>query len=150
MQRRMYTLITVLTVFFGFAIFPAAAKAGTTYYIDFANGSNSNSGTSTSAPWKTHPYMQVGAACTGSGKAPAYSHVAGDRFIFKGGVTWPAACFMMTVSASGNPVRLIITGLTTHGPGGGWSRPVFDLQNQSPTRWEQHRADCVRGWVHRI
>jgi hypothetical protein len=76
------------------------------YYISFSSGSNSNNGTSTSTPWKSHPYMQAGSGCTGSGSAPTYSHSAGDQFIFKAGDTWPNACFQMTIAAggsSGNP-----------------------------------------------
>ena len=62
------------------------------FYVDYQSGSNSNSGTK-EQPWKTHPYMNYqgapiwGPVWSGTG----YSHVAGDRFIFKGGVTWPSA-----------------------------------------------------------
>ena len=78
---------------------PVVAQSGRTFYIDYANGSNSNPGTQTS-PWKTHPYMNNVSACTG-GSAPAYAHAAGDHFIFKGGSTWPAACFQMTIISGG-------------------------------------------------
>ena len=66
----------------------------TTYYVDYAGGSDSNAGTSTSTPWKRAPGMTSFAA--------TYTHSATcDTFIFKGGVTWPAAAFPWTISRSG-------------------------------------------------
>src|SRR5436190_22352592 len=63
----------------------ALNSSATTYYIDYSAGSDSSSGNSKSSPWQRHPFMK--------GFAGSYSHSAGDRFIFKGGVTWPNACF---------------------------------------------------------
>jgi hypothetical protein len=117
----------------GFASLSAEAQTAKTYYIDYAGGSNSNSGTSNSAPWKTHPYMQTGGACTGSGSAPAYNHVAGDRFIFKGGATWPAACFGMNVANGGNSSVQDYYGADPNWfAGGSFTHPVFDLANSAP------------------
>src|SRR6266849_6576900 len=96
----MYFLFALISALIGFANLPAAAQSGRTFYIDYAGGSNSNAGTKAS-PWKTHTYMQTGSACTGSGSAPGYSHQAGDQFIFKGGVTWPAACFVFGITHGG-------------------------------------------------
>lgn len=94
--------LSILAIFLGIFLFAGCASA-TTYYISYSSGSNSNSGTSQSAPWKTHPYMQSSAACTGSGSAPAYSHAAGDQFVFKQGDSWPNACFDMVIKAGGSP-----------------------------------------------
>ena len=55
----------------------------TTYYIDFVGGLNTNSGLSKTAAWKHAPAM--------AGFNGSYTHHAGDRFIFKGGVTWPSS-----------------------------------------------------------
>jgi len=52
----------------------------TTYYADFVSGSDSNAGTSTSAPWKRFPGMQSEAV------SPSLS--SGDTVCMKGGVTW--------------------------------------------------------------
>jgi len=60
-------------------VFPAM---GATYYIDYSIGLDANGGASTSGPWERHPYMQ--------GFSGSYSHFAGNQFIFKGGLTWPA------------------------------------------------------------
>lgn len=91
-----------LTIFLCYFLFAGCASA-TTYYISFSSGSNTNNGTSQSTPWKTHPYMQTGPGCTGSGSAPSYSHSAGDQFVFKQGDSWPNACFDMAIQDGGSP-----------------------------------------------
>lgn len=109
--------LSLLMVFLGIFLFAGCASA-TTYYISYSTGSNSNNGTSQSTPWKTHPYMQKSAACTGSGSAPTYSHSAGDQFVFKQGDSWPNACFDMVIQgggSAGNP------DLYTYDPG--WGTP---------------------------
>jgi hypothetical protein len=92
-----------------------------TYYIDYSNGSDTNTGTSKSAPWKRQPYM--------SGFAGSYTHQAGDRFIFKGGVTWTAGSLPMSIPAGGNSgVRDYYGVDQTWYTGASWSQPVFDKQ----------------------
>ncbi|HIH09166.1 MAG TPA: LamG domain-containing protein [Candidatus Diapherotrites archaeon] len=79
---------------------PAADSSGggvNTYYIDYGIGSNSNNGLSKESPWKCHPFM-TGAGC---GTKPIYTHNSGDRFIFKGGVTWPATAMNLRVAVGG-------------------------------------------------
>jgi len=134
MVRHIYLIVfAVVVVFIGSAALPASAQTGRTFYIDYDNGSNSNNGTSKTTPWKTHPYMQTGVSCTGSGAAPAYAHLAGDRFIFKGGVTWPSSCFRLYVTAGGNPITPDYYGVdNTWYAGGSWARPIFDGQNNVP------------------
>ena len=94
---RKLSLLVMLVVFFLFA----GCASATTYYISYSSGSNTNNGTSKSTPWKTHPYMQATAGCTGNGSAPSYSHSAGDQFVFKQGESWPNACFDMVIQAGG-------------------------------------------------
>jgi len=72
--------------------FSGIAKAAT-YYIDYASGSDSNNGTSTSTSWKHSPGM--------SSFSGSYSHSAGDVFVFKGGVTWPSAAIPVQITNSG-------------------------------------------------
>ncbi len=93
---------------------------GRCFYIDYATGSNANNGTSKSTPWKLAPGM-VG--FTGS-----YTHQAGDKFIFKGGVTWPAAALPLTVAYSGSSdtVRDYYGVDQTWYTGTSWVKPVFD------------------------
>lgn len=91
-----------------------------TKYIDYVGGSDSNNGASTATPWKHHPYMD--------GWSGSYSHAPGDRFIFKGGVTWPSGALPLTTEAGGSPGA----GNDYYGvdaswyAGSSWSRPVFD------------------------
>ncbi len=91
-----------------------------TYYIDYNAADDSANGTSTSTPWKRHPYM--------TGWSGSYVHAAGDTFIFKGGVTWPTTVFPMTIAAGGSStsVRDTYTSDAAWYSGGAWSRPSFD------------------------
>ncbi len=132
--RRICLIAIVITVLIGFASFPAEAQTARIFYIDYASGSNSNNGTANTAPWKTHPFMQANGVCTGSGSAPSYSHQAGDRFIFKGGVTWPTSCFGMAISQGGSSdASHDYYGVDQSWfAGSQWSRPVFDMQNSAP------------------
>ena len=91
----------------------------TTYYIDFASGSDSNAGTSKTAPWQRAPGM--------NGFAGTYIHIAGDRFIFKGGVTWDATIAPWTNTNSGTAGNVDYYGVdNTWYTGGSWTRPIFD------------------------
>jgi len=73
------TIISLAT--FCFLLMTVCVAQSATYYINYQNGSDSNTGRSASTPWKRCPGM-VG--FTGS-----YAHSNGDIFVFKGGVTWP-------------------------------------------------------------
>ncbi len=86
-----------------FALPAPAPTTATTYYISYSTGANTNNGTSKSTPWKTHPFMQAAAACTGIGSAPVYVHNPGDTFIFMQGDSWPNACFDMVIQQGGGP-----------------------------------------------
>jgi hypothetical protein len=95
------------------------ANCARTFYVDYASGSNANTGTSKSLPWKVHPYMP--------GWSGSYSHSAGDCFIFKGGVTWPAATLPVTVAGNGTSTAPDYYGVDQAWySGASWVRPVFD------------------------
>ncbi len=100
------------------ALTPPLAN-GTTYYVDWENGNDANDGRSTTAPWKRGPGM--------NGFSSNYSHQAGDRFIFKGGVIWPYSALPMTIVGSGEAESPDIY-TTDHDwySGGSWEQPVFD------------------------
>lgn len=124
----------VFFVLFALILFAPLAHAQTIYYIDYAGGSNSNAGTSTGAAWKSIPGMQQGAGCGGA--THSYMHHAGDHFIFKGGTgeTWPAACFVWTISNSGTLANPDYYGVDkTWYNGGSWTRPKFDLAKTVPS-----------------
>lgn len=110
-------LVLLLTVGFSSAAFAV------TYYVDYVSGLDSNVGTSKSTPWKRHPDMK------GWSGGSTYTHTAGDRFIFRGGVTWPASALPLNVSAGGAASSPDYYGVdTTWYVGGTFSRPIFDAQ----------------------
>jgi hypothetical protein len=105
-----------LCMLFALSLLRASAA---TYYIDYAGGSDANAGTSTGAAWKRCPGMY---GFTGS-----YSHAAGDRFIFKGGVTWPNGVFGLVIANNGGVGNEDYYGVDEAWySGAAWSHPVFD------------------------
>lgn len=95
------------------------------YYIDFASGSDANSGTSSNSPWKLAPGM--------NGFSGHYTHQSGDRFIFKGGVVWPNSMAPWIISNSGAPGNNDYYGVDKAWfSGSSWSRPVFNGGSQNP------------------
>jgi hypothetical protein len=68
---------------------------GATHYVDYATGSDTNNGTSTSTPWKHAPGMKgltPSGSSTGDGcsnNCASYTPAAGDLIILKGGTVWP-------------------------------------------------------------
>jgi parallel beta-helix repeat protein len=89
-----------------------------TYYIDFTNGRDSNSGLSKEQPWKRSPGMQ--------GFTAEYNHNPGDCFVFKGGITWQATALPLTIKNSGSTVKTdFYTTDHTWFTGAMWSQPVF-------------------------
>ena len=111
-------------IFLGLFFFAGNASA-TTYYVDYASGSDANSGTSNTAPWMHVPGMQgCSAVCAATAPKPA------DSFILKGGVTWPNASFPILWSwsgTSGNPIYIGVD--KTWYAGSSWTRPIFDAQD---------------------
>jgi hypothetical protein len=103
------------------AMAPASAFAAT-YYVDFATGNDSNSGTTKSAPWAHAPGMT---GCSGACNSVALR--AGDSVIFKGGVIWDQTCFPFKFNFSGTSgSRILYSVDQTWFAGGAWTRPVFD------------------------
>jgi hypothetical protein len=95
---------------------------GSPYYIDYAGGSDAANGLTKPTAWKTHPYMRNTAVA-------GYVHTPGDIFIFKGGVTWPNACFTMSIMAGGTVGTEDYYGVDdTWFTGAAWSRPIWDGQ----------------------
>jgi hypothetical protein len=67
------------------------------------------------------------------GFSGAYSHIAGDQFIFKGGVTWPAAALPFNIGYGGTSGHVDTYGGEdqTWYTGGAWAQPIFDQANTS-------------------
>ena len=119
-------MIKIILKIILFLLISSPAWAYNTYYIDY-NAADDSADGSISTPWKRHPYM--------TGFSGSYSHTAEDHFIFKGGVTWPRACFPMSVVGSGtsNSARDYYGRDVTWYTGGSWTRPIFDLAGASIT-----------------
>ena len=101
------------------ALIALNACVGATRFIDWADGNDASDGSSKTSAWKRAPGM--------NGFSGTYNHQAGDRFVFKGGVTWPAAALPLVIvgsGAQGNPHIYA----TDHGwfTGESWSQPAFD------------------------
>jgi len=64
----------------------------TTYYVDATNGNDNNSGTSSSAAWKT------------IAKVNKASFVPGDYILFKRGQVWREMLLVPSSGSSGNPI----------------------------------------------
>ncbi|MBK8814689.1 MAG: right-handed parallel beta-helix repeat-containing protein [Methylococcaceae bacterium] len=109
-------LVVMMVLLLGF-LSPTVNAA--TYYIDYSNGSDNNAGNTTTTAWKAHPYMK--------GFTGKYSHQAGDRFIFKGGVQWPSSVFPLTIVNGGNSTASDYYGVDNKWyVGNNWTQPVFD------------------------
>ena len=96
------------------------ALHATTYYIDYASGSNTNAGTSTNAPFQSCPGMATF-------PSSAYTPTPGDIFVFKGGVTWPAATLPLTIPCSGTVASpMTYTVNSNWYSGTAWSGPILN------------------------
>jgi hypothetical protein len=124
----MTRLLTILVVLV------ALGARATTFYVDYSGGSDSNAGTSTGAAWKLCPGM--------SGFAGSYSHAAGDRFIFKGGVTWYGG---LNIYNSGSSLSVQdYYGVDTNWySGGSWTQPAIDGQSGQMTFISLHDVSYV-------
>lgn len=105
------------------------STASQTFYISYSSGSDSNSGTSESSPWKLAPGMQ--GFCPGNtGGCASYSHKAGTHFIFEGGVTWPNTVFPLEIQNSGATNNKDYYGVhTSWYTGSGFIRPIFNANS---------------------
>jgi hypothetical protein len=127
----MHGLLAALFLFV-LAIPPAQASS-TTYYVDYAAGSDSNPGTSRGSPWKTAPGMRGN-----SGVSATTTLNPGDRVIFKGCVTWPSSAFNWNPKFSGTAAAPIYYGVDNtwwdtgvSGCATAWNRPIFDAGGKS-------------------
>jgi hypothetical protein len=110
-----------LLLIFLLCLFPLICHPAT-YYIDYNAANDSANGTAKETPWKRAPGMK--------GFAGSYTHAAGDVFIFKGGVTWPAAALPLTIGYSGTAGNIdTYTVDQTWYTGGAYDYPVFNGNN---------------------
>jgi hypothetical protein len=109
----------------------ALAATATTYYVDYAGGSDSNNGTAKTTPWQHLPGMPgCQAQCSSASPGP------GDQFILKGGVTWPNSSLGWEWTwngSAGNPLYIGVD--QTWFAGSAWTRPIFNGGGQPIPTW---------------
>jgi len=134
-----------------FLLIASPCFGATTYYIDYAGGDDSCNGlvkqtkaedaaaeNDLTCSWKHAPGMKgcwsTDAASNCNTKRAAGA-VAGDQFIFKGGVTWDKDAFnMYWGTGTGTEENRITFGVdATWFTGASWSRPIFDMQGTEPS-----------------
>lgn len=112
---------------------------GTTYFVDWTTGSDANSGLSKTAAFKRAPGMK--------GFSGSYSHAAGDRFVFKGGETWPASCYQWKITQHGSSESVLdtYTADVTWYSGASFTRPKFDFEHVAINGWTLGAGVLVQG-----
>jgi len=114
------------------------------WFIDFTGGADTNTGVDEAHPWK-HVKGMVGAAST----ALAHTPVAGDGFIFKGGVTWDQTIGRWDLTGSGNSSNPIYYGIDlTWFTGGSFTRPIFSAGGVANT-YDSNTQDFISGFNNR-
>ncbi len=81
-------ILGVIAILIGLSV----SSSATVYYVDSAAGNDNQSGTSSSAPWKT------------LAKVSSHSYSAGDQILLKNGSTWREQLNVPSSGASGKPI----------------------------------------------
>jgi hypothetical protein len=103
--NRILVWLLVISLVFGSHSFVVSASQATSYYVDSVNGSDANSGTVESSPWKS--------------LAPIHARtlLPGDMVFLKSGSTWNGGLIIDDSGVEGNPITF-----TTYGTG---QRPII-------------------------
>lgn len=115
-------------------LFTAGELRATTYYVDYAGGSDNNDGQSKGTAWQHAPGMNSCAA-----NCASVNLVNGDRIILKGGVTWPNSSFRWTLGSNRQTIYIGVD--QTWFAGSSWTRPILDaggvgiMNNMSQMFW---------------
>lgn len=106
--------------------------AATTYYIDFENGDDYNSGTSKVSPWKHSPGDSEAA-----GNAASVTLKSGDVICFKGGVVYRGKIAIRASGTENNPVVF-------KGDGWGSEKAIIDGTDSIEGTWSpcESQASC--------
>lgn len=136
---RLFIWFAIILGILGCAV---TAEAANPFYIDFAGGSDSNDGLTTTTAWKHAPGMTGvtgvpaaintnvdGGTCHDGNAGCNYSDY---QFIFRGGVTWDHTAFQWVIrlyGTSGHPVYFGVD--MTWYSGASWTRPIFDAGGTS-------------------
>ncbi len=106
--------------------------APSTYYVDYASGSDANDGLAKTAGGGHGPWKDMPGAQHATGVVAAYTMTAGDQIIFKGGVDWAMntiGCWALPAGhgTAGNPVYFGVD--QTWFAGSSWTRPILDAHS---------------------
>lgn len=121
MTDRRKSQVLSVAVFVVATVFPVSHSCAANYYIDSVGGNDSNSGTSTITPWKSHV------------KAQTASLAAGDTVHFKRGSAFSGPIEITESGTAANPITL-----TAYGTG---DAPKFTNPSNSTT---QMHGNCIR------
>ena len=130
MNRSMRFFVAILFC----SLIIAGSASASTHYIA-ADGSDSNDGTSKTAPWQHAPGMP---SCASS--CASYKPVPGDQFIFRGGDTWHFGAGSPLIGgtwkwtwggSSGSPIYIGVD--ETWFSGTSFSRPILNGDNPLST-----------------
>jgi hypothetical protein len=101
-------------------LFAANELRATTYYVDYAGGSDSNDGQSKTSPWQYAPGMKsCSSVCNSATINP------GDSIILKGGVTWPNSAFTWSIPSSSGASIYVGVDKSWY-VGSAWTRPILN------------------------
>ena len=101
---------------------PQAARC---FYVDYASGSDLNSGMSEASPWQHAPGMQ---GC--SSRCASTTPQANDYYILKGGVTWPVTVLPWVCNGRERVAWDLLGVDPSWYAGSLWSRPVLDGRSE--------------------
>ena len=116
---QMKHLIIVLLLLFSSELW------GTTYYIDYNGGDDSNTGKSVSNAWKHAPGDD-----NAKGTSSSVKLQPGDAVLFKGGVIYRGSLVLNANGAAGNPI-------TYKGDGWGTEKAIIDGAEEFKGTWTQ-------------
>lgn len=108
---------------------------GPKYYIDYASGSDTNNGTSTTTPWKHCP-----GDANATGVPAGFNLLPGDTVIFKGGVTYKGSITCSVSGLSGLPLVYDGNSAGTWGTG----PAIFD-GSETISNWTQCSSAAEAG-----
>src|SRR5690348_1697834 len=102
LKRRIGSMVIMLSMMALGLLFSTAVFASATYYVAKTGCSDTNAGTSSSAPW-----------CT-LGHASTLTYTAGDQLLLKGGDTWNE---QLTLNSDGSGTSINPVIVSTYGTG---------------------------------
>jgi len=104
----------ICSIIIVFCSFLPCYSHGSDYYVDFENGSDTNSGATRASAWKHAP-----GDANANGNAAGVALNPGDTVLFKGGVVYRGSVKIPVSGTSGNPV-------TYRGDGWGREKAILD------------------------